>query len=71
MKRKREKERECDLSRGRWITYGADFADFGGGGADVVIVARYLDPVLADRLDGPYAHALLVVVVVAFLLANE
>lgn len=60
-----------DMSNEKSSTYSADFADFGSGGGDVVIIARYLDPVLADRLDRSYAHALLVVVVVALLLVDE
>lgn len=59
------------MSNRKSSTYSADFADFGSGGGDVVIIARYLDPVLANRLDRSYAHALLVVVVVALFLVDE
>lgn len=50
-------------------TYGADFPHFVGS---AVVVVDLLDvPLIAGGLDRPYAHLLLVVVVVALLLANK
>lgn len=48
-------------------THGADFPYFSGGG----VIVDLFHAMLADRLDRPHAHPLLVVVVVPFLLADE
>lgn len=69
---------ESEEDDGKWIvlysdklcsTYGTDFSDFVRGTA--VIVVWWLHSVFAHRLNGTYAHSLLVVVVVSLLLANK
>lgn len=52
---------------GQSDTYGADFSHFSGGR----VIVDLFHSVLADRFDRTYAHPLLVVIVVPFLLTNE
>lgn len=52
---------------GQSDTYGADFSHFSGGR----VIVDLFHSVLADRFDRTYAHPLLVVIVVPFLLTDE